>query len=78
MFDAFQNLKAALGSGTSAEDYERSLSAIAKFAPILAQFFEDIFVMVDDLPLRQNRLHLMRDIHQACSRFANFNLLVKA
>jgi glycyl-tRNA synthetase beta chain len=78
VFDAFQNLKAALGSGTSAEDYERSLSAIAKFAPILEQFFEDIFVMVDDLPLRQNRLHLMRDIHQACSRFANFNLLVKA
>jgi glycyl-tRNA synthetase beta subunit len=34
--------------------------------------------MVDDVPLRTNRLHLMRDIHHACSRFANFNLLVKA
>ena len=78
VFDAFATLKSALSGGSSAEDYERSLSAIATFAPILAQFFEDIFVMVDDVPLRNNRLHLMRDIHQACSRFANFNLLVKA
>jgi len=78
VFDAFQTLKGALSGGTTAADYERSLSAIATFAPILAQFFEDIFVMVEELPLRNNRLHLMRDIHQACSRFANFNLLVKA
>ena len=77
LYDAFQTLKAALGGGTSAADYERALGAIATFAPILAQYFEDIFVMVDDAPLRTNRLHLMRDIHQACSRFANFNLLVK-
>jgi glycyl-tRNA synthetase beta chain len=78
VFDAFQTLKAALGGGTTAADYERALNAIAVFAPILAQFFEDIFVMVEDAPLRTNRLHLMRDIHTACSRFANFNLLVKA
>ena len=76
--DAYQSLKAALGGGTSAADYERALTAIATFAPILAQFFEDIFVMVEDLPLRNNRLRLMREIHTACSRFANFNLLVKA
>ncbi|HEX3776741.1 MAG TPA: glycine--tRNA ligase subunit beta [Polyangiaceae bacterium] len=78
VFDAFQTLKAALGTGTTAADYERALSAIAVFAPILAQFFEDIFVMVEEPALRTNRLHLMRDIHRACSRFANFNLLVKA
>ncbi len=78
VFDAFATLKSALSGGSTAADYERSLSAIATFAPILAQFFEDIFVMVDDVPLRTNRLQLMRDIHQACSRFANFNLLVKA
>jgi len=78
VFDAFQAMKSALGGGTTAADYERALGAIATFAPILAQFFEDIFVMVEDAPLRDNRLRLMRDIHQACSRFANFNLLVKA
>ena len=78
VFDAYQTLKQAIGSGTTAADYERALTAIAAFAPILAQFFEDIFVMVEDLPLRNNRLRLMRETHVACSRFANFNLLVKA
>ncbi len=78
VFDAYQTLKGALGGGTTAADYERALTAIAAFAPILAQFFEDIFVMVEDLPLRNNRLRLMRETHTACSRFANFNLLVKA
>jgi len=78
VFDAYQTLKQALGGGTTAADYERALTAIAQFAPVLAQFFEDIFVMVEDLPLRNNRLRLMRETHVACSRFANFNLLVKA
>jgi glycyl-tRNA synthetase beta chain len=77
-FQAFHSLTQALGGGSSAADYERALTAIAAFAPILAQFFEDIFVMVEDLPLRSNRLRLMRETHIACSRFANFNLLVKA
>ena len=78
VFDAYQTLKQALGGGTTAADYERALTAIATFAPVLAQFFEDIFVMVEELPLRNNRLRLMRETHVACSRFANFNLLVKA
>ena len=78
VFDAYQSLKQALGGGTTAADYERALTAIATFAPVLAQFFEDIFVMVEELPLRNNRLRLMRVTHVACSRFANFNLLVKA
>jgi glycyl-tRNA synthetase beta chain len=78
VFDAYQTLKQAVSGGTTAADYERALTAIAAFAPILAQFFEDIFVMVEELPLRNNRLRLMRETHVACSRFANFNLLVKA
>jgi len=78
VFDAYQTLKQALGGGTTAADYERALTAIATFAPVLAKFFEDIFVMVEELPLRNNRLRLMRETHVACSRFANFNLLVKA
>ncbi len=78
VFDAYQTLKQALGGGTTAADYERALTAIATFAPVLARFFEDVFVMVEDLPLRNNRLRLMRETHVACSRFANFNLLAKA
>lgn len=78
VFAALEQLKQSLGTGTTAADYERALTAIAAFAPVLTQFFEDVFVMVEDVPLRNNRLRLMRETHVLCSRFANFNLLAKA
>jgi len=48
VFEAFQRLKAGLGGGTSAADYERSLGGFASSHPILAQFFATVFVMVDE------------------------------
>lgn len=75
LFDAFAALKQKL-DGRS--DPKSALSAIAAFAPVLAKFFEDVFVMVDDVRLKENRLRLMRDIHRTCSTLANFNLLTKA
>jgi len=74
VFDAFLSLEKKL-DGRS--DPKSSLTAVAGFAPILAKFFEDVFVMVDDVKLKDNRLRLMRDIHRTCSSLANFNLLSK-
>jgi glycyl-tRNA synthetase beta chain len=73
LFEAFTALRAQLTSGKS--DADASLTAIARFAPVLGKFFEDVFVMVDDEKVRGNRLRLMRDIHKTCSLLANFNLL---
>jgi glycyl-tRNA synthetase beta chain len=74
VFDAFLSLEKKL-DGRS--DPKSSLAAVAGFAPILAKFFEDVFVMVDDVKLKDNRLRLMRDIHRTCSSLANFNMLSK-
>ncbi len=75
LFAAFATLRAELVAGS---DYAHCLGAIAHFAPILGKFFEDVFVMVDDEPVRNNRLRLMRDIQRTCSTIANFNLLARA
>ncbi|MEZ4229629.1 MAG: glycine--tRNA ligase subunit beta [Polyangiaceae bacterium] len=75
LFDAFNVLKNGLEAAGS--DYQRAIAAIAAFAPTLAAFFEAVFVMTDDLPLRANRLRLMREIEARCSAIANFNLLAK-
>jgi glycyl-tRNA synthetase beta chain len=75
LFIAFSSLKQKL-DGDRAEP-KASLAAVAAFAPILAKFFEDVFVMVDDAKVKDNRLRLMRDIHRTCSSLANFNLLAK-
>lgn len=77
VFEAFGKLRAML-VGEGRQEPSVGLSAIAGFAPVLGKFFEDVFVMVDDQKVRENRLRLMSDIHRTCSTLANFNLLGKA
>jgi glycyl-tRNA synthetase beta chain len=77
LFVSFAELQASLGTSISHGNYEPALRAIADFAPVLEQFFNDVFVMVEDANLRANRLRLMRSIHSTCSKLANFNLLAK-
>jgi glycyl-tRNA synthetase beta chain len=76
LFLAFGSLKRRL-EGDGQGDHPASLAAISEFAPVLAKFFVDVFVMSDDEKLRNNRLRLMRDIHRTCSTLANFNLLAR-
>ncbi len=75
LYDAWLSLQSQLAAAESRRDYPGSLEAIAEFAPRLDRFFTDVFVMVDELEIRNNRLNLMRDIHRGCSLIANFGLL---
>jgi glycyl-tRNA synthetase beta chain len=75
LYDAVTTLKQNLSDARARREYPAALGAIAEFAPILAQYFVDVFVMAEDLVIRDNRLRLMRDIHRTCSTLANFDLL---
>jgi glycyl-tRNA synthetase beta chain len=77
LFEGFTRLSSML-EGEGRGDHTESLAAIAEFSPVLGKFFEDVFVMTDDEPVRHNRLRLMREIQRTCSTIANFNLLAKA
>ncbi|HEY6561114.1 MAG TPA: glycine--tRNA ligase subunit beta [Polyangiaceae bacterium] len=77
LFVSFAELRQTLSTSISDGNYEPALRAIADFSPVLEQFFNDVFVMVEDANLRANRLRLMRSIHSTCSKLANFNLLAK-
>ncbi|MBM4361106.1 MAG: glycine--tRNA ligase subunit beta [Deltaproteobacteria bacterium] len=76
LWEGFVALEAELGA--SLTEPTRALASLAGFAPLLGRFFVDVFVMVDDVPVRENRLRLMREIHRTCSRLAAFNFLAKA
>ena len=77
LFASFAQLRQSLSAANSCGNYEAALGAIAEFAPVLEQFFNDVFVMVEDATIRNNRLRLMHSIHSTCSKLANFNLLAK-
>jgi glycyl-tRNA synthetase beta chain len=46
------------------QDYDQSLQNLLSLSPALADFFASVFVMADDLALRQNRLNLLQNLHQ--------------
>src|SRR6201999_1028227 len=73
LFEAFGRLRRSL-EGDTRGDHSQNLAEIARFSPILAKFFTDVFVMTDDERVRNNRLRLMREIQRTCFTIANFNL----
>ena len=75
LFEALNKLDGELAEAQNQADYPRAFDAIANFAPTLGEFFDNVFVMTDDLPVRENRLRLMRAIAERCSELAHFNLL---
>jgi glycyl-tRNA synthetase beta chain len=75
LWDAVAKLGRRLDEAADRAAWNDAFAAIADFAPALHQFFEDVFVMVDDVAVRQNRLRLMRAIVERCSRVAQFQLL---
>lgn len=75
LWDAYTKLSAQLAEAERSAAWPKAFAAIAGFAPVLHKFFEDVFVMVDDAKVRDNRLRLMRAMSEQCSRIAHFHLL---
>jgi glycyl-tRNA synthetase beta chain len=71
----YRAMRERLIERTDAGDYASALREVAGFAPLLAQYFLDVFVMTDELGVRENRLRLMRAISETCSTLAKFELL---
>jgi glycyl-tRNA synthetase beta chain len=75
VYRALGALDAKLSEAQKARDFPAAFAAIADFAPLLVAFFDNVFVMTDDVVVRENRLRLMRAISERCTAVAHFNLL---
>lgn len=75
LFEGTARLERRLAA--AATDYPAAFAAVEEFAPLLSSFFNDVFVMDDNVTLRNNRLRLMRDVQRACARLAAFNALAR-
>jgi len=73
--EAFVRMRADLQSKTAAGDYAGALKEIGQLAPLLHQYFLDVFVMDEDQAVRHNRLRLMRSISATCASIARLELL---
>jgi glycyl-tRNA synthetase beta subunit len=60
----------------SGENLRRAFVEAAQFGPAVDRFFTEIFVMVDDAPLRKARLRLMKRLEQHILRIADISEIV--
>jgi glycyl-tRNA synthetase beta chain len=59
-----------------ARQYGPAFSIAAGFRPAVDRFFTDIFVMVDDQDLRDQRLSLLRKLHDLLLELADISEIV--
>jgi glycyl-tRNA synthetase beta chain len=57
-------------------DHGLALSHAASLRPLLDKFFDDVMVMVDDEPIRANRLALLQNLYKRFSTIADFSEIV--
>lgn len=73
---AFEEIRGQLEQDTSAQRYEPALTLIAnKLGGPIDRYFDEVFVMVDDEKLRENRLSFLGSIADAVTQCAHFHLL---
>jgi glycyl-tRNA synthetase beta chain len=75
LHEAYLELRGRLARDARGSAYAAAFGAVADFAPLLHQYFTDVFVMTDDIAVRDNRLRLMRAISETCSSLARLEVL---
>jgi glycyl-tRNA synthetase beta chain len=75
LYEGFLGLREALYRKAEQGDYTAAFREVAGFAPLLARYFVDVFVMTEDVAVRENRLRLMRAISETCQKLARLELL---
>jgi len=63
---------------TAGTGYREAYLEASKFEPSVANFFTDVFVMADDLALRQARLRLMKRLEQVILQLGDISEIVAA
>ena len=72
---AFEIERAKLGTSRAIdnEDFEGTMSRLARLRPYVDAFFDEVTVNVEDKPLRENRLKLLNEIRAATRAVADFS-----
>ena len=56
-------------------DYSGALTVLAELRPAVDAFFDNVMVMDDDLAVRNNRLALLKQLHDLCIGIADISVL---
>lgn len=75
LYQAFMDAKGKIDQLLNQRDYAASLLEMSRMKKVIDEFFDHVMVMVEDEPIRNNRLSLLDEIGQLFLRFADFSKL---
>ncbi len=73
LFDAYVRAKERFYDLLSSENFEGILSLFRDIKPYVDRFFDEVFVMVEDERIRNNRLNLLKKISEMFESVADFS-----
>jgi glycyl-tRNA synthetase beta chain len=79
-YEAIVSLVPETRAARSERDYQRSVAALGKIAPVVAEFFDgenSVLVMAEDPAIRRNRLNLLGLLRNHARVLADFGAIVK-
>ncbi len=76
LFKALADARATVEPMIASRQYRPALEALAQLRSPVDSFFDDVMVMVDEKPLRNNRLALLRDVRSLFLDIADISRLV--
>ena len=77
LLDEIRRRRSVIDSAVdTGRDYRAAFAEAARFAPAVDRFFTEVFVMVEDVEVRQARLRLMKRLELLVGRLADISELV--
>ncbi|MBF9035673.1 glycine--tRNA ligase subunit beta [Rhodobacterales bacterium HKCCE2091] len=75
LFDALEAARPQVDAALEAEDFAAAMGAMATLRPPVDAFFEAVQINADNEILRRNRLNLLHEITEICTRTADLSKL---
>ncbi len=76
LFEKVKDLSPELNSLLNQKNYEAYLEVLLKLKPYIDKFFDEVFVMVEDEKLRNNRLSILKSVSELFDAFGDLRKFI--
>jgi glycyl-tRNA synthetase beta chain len=76
LFEAYLVVRGPVTQHIANKEFSQALEKIVEIKPAVDSFFDEVMVMVEDVSLRTNRLHLLYQISRLFSELADFSRII--
>ena len=76
LWEKAERIRPDLESAIEKRDYKKALQLLLSLRPLIDKFFDEVFVMVADEKIRNNRLYLLAKVRDEFLKLADFSRIV--